>query len=65
MVIFEFDSYKDYVKTHVESLPNGGRGEWGRIARAIGVNSTMVSQIFKGPKDLSIEQALDQPLSGP
>lgn len=59
MVIFEFDSYKDYVRAHVESLPNGGRGEWGRIAKAVGVNSTMVSQIFKGPKDLSIEQALD------
>lgn len=57
--IFTHQSYKNFVREHVDSRPNGGRGEWGKIARAIGVNATMVSQVFNGEKHLSLEQACE------
>jgi uncharacterized protein (TIGR02147 family) len=40
----------------VKARPNNGRGEFKRISEFLGVSSVLVSQIFKGPKDISIEQ---------
>ncbi len=57
--VFTQQNYKDFVKSYVESRPKGGRGEWGRIARAMGVNATMVSQVFNGDKNLSLEQGCE------
>lgn len=56
MNIYDFLDYKEYIKAHVEGLPNQGRGEWGRLARAAGISSTLISQIFNGDRELSIEQ---------
>lgn len=57
MRIFEFDSYKKYVTAHIRSIPGGGRGELQKIAQHLGVHSSMVSQVIRGDKHLSFEQA--------
>lgn len=41
----------------LESLPSRGRGEQAKIAEALGVNTSFLSQVLKGTKNLSQEQA--------
>lgn len=57
MTIFEFADYRPYLKHYIRHLPKGGRGEVSRMAEHLGVNSTLLSQIFSGTKDLTLEQA--------
>lgn len=40
----------------VTKMPNNGRGVYRRISEYLGVSSVLISQIFKGPKDISVEQ---------
>jgi uncharacterized protein (TIGR02147 family) len=56
MTIFEFDDYKLYLRGWMRSRPHRGRGEVLRLAKAIGVHSTLVSQVLNGPKDFTLEQ---------
>jgi uncharacterized protein (TIGR02147 family) len=58
MSVFEFDDYKKFVLAMIAARPKNGRGEFLRIARAMGVHSTMVTHVFKGDYQLSPEQAL-------
>jgi uncharacterized protein (TIGR02147 family) len=57
MSLFEFDDYKLFVNSRLAELPSKGRGEFQRIARALSVHPTLVSHIFRGEKDLTLEQA--------
>jgi len=59
MSVFEFDDYKDFFNHWVESLPKKGHGEYRRVAMALSVSTTMISQVFKGDKELSLELACD------
>ncbi len=59
MSIFEFTDYKTYFKAWVAALPKNGRGEYRRVATKLGVGTTMVSQVFNGEKQLSLELAND------
>lgn len=59
MNIFEFEDYKSFFNTWVESLPKKGRGEYRRVAEKLNVSTTMVSQVFRGDKHLSLELASD------
>lgn len=56
MNIFEFDDYRDFLKKYVYSLPQHGRGELGRIAKFLRINSTLISQILSGQKDFTLDQ---------
>lgn len=56
MDIFLFNCYKELVNSKVNILPNKGRGEYKKIAEYLGVSSVLISQIFNGHKDISIEQ---------
>lgn len=56
MKIYDYLDYKEYVQKRVKSMPHGGRGEYSNIAKAISLNSVVVSQVFKGKRDLSLEQ---------
>jgi uncharacterized protein (TIGR02147 family) len=58
MRLFDEDNYKQIVRKRVASLPGKGRGEWAKIARHLGISTTLVSQIFNGEKELTPEQAL-------
>ena len=57
MDIFAHDDYKAAIRGFVGSLPKQGRGELGRIARAIRIHPTLISQILNGSKHLTLEQA--------
>ncbi|MES2767758.1 MAG: TIGR02147 family protein [Bdellovibrionota bacterium] len=57
MKIYEFSDYKAYVNQRVENMPNKGRGQFRKFAELLSVNSVVVSQIFKGARELSLEQA--------
>jgi len=57
MILFKYDCYKTYVSDRIERMPNGGRGEFRRLASAMKMHPTTVSQVFRGSKDLTFEQA--------
>lgn len=57
--LFNFDDYKQWVNAWVENQPRQGFGEYRRMALALSVSTTMVSQVFKGDKHLSLELASD------
>jgi len=58
MNIFEHLDYKEFFKKRVKSMPHNGRGQYKKLSEALNINSTVVSQIFKGTRDLSPDQAL-------
>lgn len=57
MRIYPFDSYREYLKKHIASLPKKGRGEISRMAEALQIAQPLMSQILAGHKDLNLEQA--------
>lgn len=57
MNIFEFDDYRLFLKRALSLGPKRGWGQKTRLAEAIGVNSTFVTQVLTGQKDFSLEQA--------
>lgn len=59
MSLFTHDDYRGYLKAYLRALPKQGRGELTRIAAHLKVNTTLLSQIFAGTRDLNLEQALD------
>jgi uncharacterized protein (TIGR02147 family) len=59
MRIFEFENYKEYVLARIAESPNRGRGQLKSIAETLRVHTTLISQIFNGSKDLTLEQAAD------
>ncbi|MBX3017297.1 MAG: TIGR02147 family protein [Bdellovibrionaceae bacterium] len=57
--MFRFQDYKRYVNERIESLPKQGHGEYRRMALALRVSTTLMSQVFRGEKHLSLEMAAD------
>lgn len=57
--IFDFSSYREYLESWIEGLGPRAHGTRGRIAAALGVSSSLVSQILKGEKTLTPDQASD------
>ena len=55
--IFEFEDYKTWMKAKIQLKPQNGRGEISRIAESLKVHVTLVSQILRGDKDFTVEQA--------
>lgn len=55
--IFEYRNYKDFVRNWVLSRPKKGHGQYLMIAKFLNTSSVSVSQIFKGNRDLTDEQA--------
>lgn len=52
--IFEFSDYRQFLRLLAVSR---GRGEWSRIASALRVTSTMISQVMRDERNLSPELA--------
>lgn len=57
MDIFDYKDYKKYANDTIEKLPKGGYGTYRKVATHLNINSVMVSQIFKGDRHLTSEQA--------
>ena len=58
MSIYGFDQYREYILNLVKSKPNGGRGELLKIAKQAKIHTTTLSQILRGDRELSLEQAV-------
>ncbi|WP_413578537.1 TIGR02147 family protein [Bdellovibrio sp. HCB290] len=56
MSIFQYTDYKKFVNDRIKDMPKQGRGEFQRLAAALTMHSTTVSHVFKGDKDLTLEQ---------
>lgn len=56
MSIFKHDDYKAYFHEVIKLKGSAGRGEYKRIAEALGVHPTMISQILSGDKHFTPEQ---------
>lgn len=57
--IYQFDSYKKFFNKWVEQQANKGHGEYRRLAIALNVSTTLISQIFNADKELSMELACE------
>ncbi len=53
--IYQYTSYKDYFNNWVGSQSRNGHGEYRKLALALNISTTLVSQVFNGEKDLSLE----------
>jgi len=56
--VFEFSNYREYLKKRLKDMPNSGYGKMSELSRFIGVHTTLISQILKGHKDLTTDQAI-------
>ena len=59
MNIFEAQNYKTFINRRIKQMPKGGRGQYRKMANYLAINSVNVSQIFKGDRHLTVEQACD------
>ncbi len=57
MKIYEFTDYKKFVRNWLDEQPKRGHGVYVKMAEALGISAVMVSQVFSGPKNLSLEHA--------
>ena len=57
--IFEYTHYREYLEAWIESLGSKAYGSKGRIAEALGISSSLVSQMLKGEKTLTPDQTSD------
>jgi uncharacterized protein (TIGR02147 family) len=57
MTCFEYRDYKKYVRDRISIMPKKGYGQFAKIADFLSINSVNVTQIFKGDRNLSVEQA--------
>jgi uncharacterized protein (TIGR02147 family) len=57
--VYDFQDYREFLKTWIASQASAGRGQAGLLAKAAGVSSTMISLVLKGDKQLHLEQASD------
>ncbi|MGZ3693998.1 MAG: TIGR02147 family protein [Bdellovibrionota bacterium] len=55
--LFFFDDYRAFLKEKIKSLPKEGHGVVGKLAVHMGVHPSLVSQILKGDKQLTQDQA--------
>lgn len=60
--IFNFSDYKEFVNSWIEVQNAKNTDEkvsYRRVASHLNISSTMISQIFKGDKQLSLEMAYE------
>lgn len=58
MTLFEYHDYKLWVNDWIDSQPSGGHGQLRKLALYLEINSVVMSQVFRGDRDLTLEQAL-------
>lgn len=57
MDIFEFTDLRLYVRQRIEQMPRNGHGQFKKMAQHLRVSTVMISQIFKGDRQLPMELA--------
>lgn len=59
MNIFEVTDYREWFSKWLESKPKKGHGELSKIAQALNINSTLISQVLGKQRDFSLEQGFN------
>jgi hypothetical protein len=59
MNIFDFKNYKAFIRSMIASHPDLGRGSIKKMAEALRVHPSLISQVLNGIKDFTSEQAND------
>lgn len=57
MTVFDYQDYKKFVNDWMATQPASGRGQLKKMAEHLRVSSVIMSQVFRGPRELSLEQA--------
>ena len=57
--IFDFEDYKAFIDEALDRSPVGGRGAYKRLADALRIHPSRLSQILRGEEDLTVEHALE------
>jgi uncharacterized protein (TIGR02147 family) len=57
MRAFEFEDYRSFVQARIKAKPGRGHGEYRKMAEYLKVHTSLISQIFRGAKELNLEQA--------
>ncbi|OFZ49131.1 MAG: hypothetical protein A2381_16160 [Bdellovibrionales bacterium RIFOXYB1_FULL_37_110] len=55
--IYHYLNYKDFINNFIKDCPKGGRGQLLKISSYLAVHSTLISQVLRGHKDFTLEQA--------
>lgn len=55
---FDYEDYKKFVREKLKTFPRGGHGQFLKMAKILSIHTTMVTHIFKGDSNLSVEQGL-------
>jgi len=58
MNLFAYDDYKTYLRERIRAAPRAGHGLRQRMAQAMGIQPTYLSQVLKGDRDLNIDQTV-------
>jgi uncharacterized protein (TIGR02147 family) len=58
MNIFEYEDYKKWVNDKIKIMPKKGRGQYRRLSEHLSTNSAVITQVFKGDRQLTPEQAI-------
>jgi uncharacterized protein (TIGR02147 family) len=56
--VFDYEDYKLCVNDWISSQPRGGHGQLRQLASHLNVNSVVMSQVFRGARDITSEQAV-------
>jgi uncharacterized protein (TIGR02147 family) len=59
MRVFSFKDYKVFITDQIKNMPQKGHGQYRKLAAHLNVSSVQISHIFKGPRHLTDDQALD------
>lgn len=57
--IFEAENYKKLVLERLKGFPKAGHGQFRKIAERLRVHPVIITQVFKGSRDLTEEQAIE------
>lgn len=59
MNLYNYLDYRKFVNDWVKAKPKHGRGIYRNIAQSLKISTVVVSQVFSGKRELSMEQALE------
>lgn len=59
MSVFNFKSYRSFLKEFIQKQPRRGHGQISKIAQAVGIQTTLMSMILSGRRDPSSEQSYE------
>lgn len=58
VTVFDYQNYKQCVNEWIALQKGGGHGQLRQLALHLGINSVVMSQVFRGDRQLTLEQAL-------